>query len=708
MYGSAGAGGAGGGPYYHASSSGYPPYSGAAAAYAGPPTTPTPTPPPPQWPVSYQNQKQPGGSAVKRARRGAQAQLRRWWDAALSGGGKRRRQGGGAPSPPPDPNAWLSRLCFFAVAVAYKTPWTAVSSLLGQLADLHGPRVLLGLNLAYFLPSIPVLLSHASSAGGSGSGSGSDGGGNTPTTTTSSSSFESRLGVPTAAALRLFLGLGGLAAVSALLMPALCSASGAGAALLLLLATSALGALYGVAFGASYSLAARRCAPQGATVALSTGFVACGAVVLAADVAIKQGAPDYTRDGLKALFGVVAGTCMVGALASAVLLRRHWDDLEGDGGGAGGAGAEAADAAAPPPSLSSSSPWLSRLRALASSPAAVRSAVRVALLLPPRGGGGGGGTKPRLMVGVPTPMTTGPAAAGPSSSSSASASTFGVSSPSHGVRHRALGAESMALMTSAADGGGKRGAALGGRRSGGGSLGGGGGADASALPVVSASAAAAASGHGNNNNNNNNMHQNQQGGGAGLVARFMKTSVVDPALAATARRAAPAALALALSVGTSMLAFPFFTYTHSGGSLGRSLPQALFYARLAGDVGGRVLTPRLGVAGPRSLVAWSLAKTALLLPLLLALLRPWLAGGDCGLCAAVFGYWALSGAVNTSAYVVAPQLVPRHGRAQAGALMALVFQAACFAGLAAAAVLQAVVPDRGGGGGGGSTTVRNA
>jgi hypothetical protein len=301
------------------------------------------------------------------------------------------------------------------------------------------------------------------------------------------------------------------------------------------------------------------------------------------------------------------------------------------------------------------------------------------------------------MMGVPQTTTT----AGPSSSSTsaASSSAFGVSSPSHGVRHRALGAESMALMTSAADG--KRGVALGGRQSGGGSLG---GADASALPVVSASAAAAAaSGHGINKHQ---QHQHQNQGGTGLIARLKNS--VDPALAATARRAAPAALALALSVGTSMLAFPFFTYTHSGGALGRSLPQALFYARLAGDVGGRVLTPRLGIAGPRSLVAWSLAKTALLLPLLLALLKPWLAGGDYGLCAAVFGYWALSGAVNTSAYVVAPQLVPQHRRAQAGGVMALVFQAACFLGLAAAAVLQAVVPDDSNGGGGGSTTVKNS
>lgn len=692
MYGAGGGGGgpgAGPPPHNTNNNNGYP--GGGAfggGAFGAGPTTTTATaqtpPPPPQWPVSYsQGQRTRPASPVKRA----QGQLRRWWDAALSGGGKRRRRAAAAAPPPPDKTPrdddddddWLSRLCFFAIAVAYKTPWTAVSSLLGQLAELHGPRVLLGLNLAYFLPSIPVLLAHAAAAGG-GAGGSIGGGGINNHTPSFYASFEARAGVPTSAALRLFFGLGGLAAVSALLMPALCAASGARAAALLLLATAGLGAMYGVAFGASYSLAARRCAPRGATVALSTGFVACGAVVLAADVGIKRGAPAYTREGLSALFGgVVAGTCLAGALASAVLLRRHWDELEADDGGGGGGGGEQEAAAAVPPSSSSS--WRQRLRVLSSSPAAAaaaaRSAVRVTLLLPPRGGGRG--NRPTTTMGVPR----GADAAGPSSSPSA----FGVSSPSHGaamMRHRALGAESMALMTGARRAGGAGGS------SGGGFLAAT-AADASALPLVSAAAAADYSG---------GEKLGRQQPFLRRLAAALTPPPVDPSLAATARRAAPAALALALSVGTSMLAFPFFSFSNSGGALGRSLPQALFYARLAGDVGGRVLTPRLGISGPRSLAGWALAKTLLLPLLLAALLRPWLAGGDYGLCAAVFGYWALSGAINTSAYVVAPQLVPSHKRAQAGGLMALVFQFSCFAGLMGAAVLQLFVPDDGGGGSG--------
>lgn len=47
--------------------------------------------------------------------------------------------------------------------MAYKIPWTAISSLLHQLnARYAEPRVLLWLNLAYFLPSLPSLLLHSS------------------------------------------------------------------------------------------------------------------------------------------------------------------------------------------------------------------------------------------------------------------------------------------------------------------------------------------------------------------------------------------------------------------------------------------------------------------------------------------------------------------------------------------------------------------
>ena len=49
-------------------------------------------------------------------------------------------------------------LAHHTAQVAYKVPWTAISSLITELSARYGPGVLLRLNLAYFLPSIPVLL----------------------------------------------------------------------------------------------------------------------------------------------------------------------------------------------------------------------------------------------------------------------------------------------------------------------------------------------------------------------------------------------------------------------------------------------------------------------------------------------------------------------------------------------------------------------
>jgi hypothetical protein len=43
--------------------------------------------------------------------------------------------------------------------VSFKVPWTAISSLLGQFSkQFNRPAILLQLNLAYFLPSMPMLL----------------------------------------------------------------------------------------------------------------------------------------------------------------------------------------------------------------------------------------------------------------------------------------------------------------------------------------------------------------------------------------------------------------------------------------------------------------------------------------------------------------------------------------------------------------------
>jgi hypothetical protein len=147
-----------------------------------------------------------------------------------------------------------------------------------------------------------------------------------------------------------------------------------------------------------------------------------------------------------------------------------------------------------------------------------------------------------------------------------------------------------------------------------------------------------------------------------------------PGMLAVAAATAPAAAALLASVGSSMLAFPFFSYAPPTGRLGHHISQALFYSRLGGDIAGRLVPPSLQArTGPR-LLAWAGLKAALLPWLVPALLRPARAGGDLGLLALVGLNWAMSGYINTGAILVAPTLVAPAQRGRVGGFMALSFQ----------------------------------
>lgn len=58
-----------------------------------------------------------------------------------------------------------------------------------------------------------------------------------------------------------------------------------------------------------------------------TGFVSCGVVVLLADLALKPHMAYYTPAALNRLFQVAAAQTLVGLLSAALLLRRHWRRL---------------------------------------------------------------------------------------------------------------------------------------------------------------------------------------------------------------------------------------------------------------------------------------------------------------------------------------------------------------------------------------------
>lgn len=155
----------------------------------------------------------------------------------------------------------------------------------------------------------------------------------------------------------------------------------------------------------------------------------------------------------------------------------------------------------------------------------------------------------------------------------------------------------------------------------------------------------------------------------------------------------PVALALSVSVGTSMLLFPLFTRFRSAGALGdMMLPVVLFWVRAFADIGGRLL-PKL-VRGPppspRALLSLAVARL-LLLPLPL-----WRIAGslpaplqsDGLLMGYVAVQWLGSGAVSAWSFLLVPRMVAPELAVQAAGVMTLVFNCACLGGLLLAVPLQ--------------------
>jgi hypothetical protein len=151
-----------------------------------------------------------------------------------------------------------------------------------------------------------------------------------------------------------------------------------------------------------------------------------------------------------------------------------------------------------------------------------------------------------------------------------------------------------------------------------------------------------------------------------------------------------------------------------------ALLQVLFYARLAGDILGRLMPHWLHLRSSSSVLAAGAAKAALLALLIPAMLQPGLVGGDVQLTSLIAVNWWMSGYINTGAYLLAPRLAAEAAaagrlqkaaglqgssssskgsggggaasvKARAGGIMALAFQASCFMGLLGAWALQSTV-----------------
>jgi hypothetical protein len=143
--------------------------------------------------------------------------------------------------------------------------------------------------------------------------------------------------------------------------------------------------------------------------------------------------------------------------------------------------------------------------------------------------------------------------------------------------------------------------------------------------------------------------------------------------------------------------------------------QVLFYARLAGDILGRLMPHWLHLHSSGSVLAAGACKAALLVLLIPSMLHPQLVGGDVQLALLIAANWWMSGYINTGAYLLAPRLAAQAAaagrfqkaassgaggskgsgdggaasvKARAGGIMALAFQASCFLGLLGAWALQ--------------------
>jgi len=175
--------------------------------------------------------------------------------------------------------------------------------------------------------------------------------------------------------------------------------------------------------------------------------------------------------------------------------------------------------------------------------------------------------------------------------------------------------------------------------------------------------------------------------------------------------------------------------------------QVMFYARLMGDILGRMVPPSWQLRSSKAVLAAAFLKTKLLLVLVPGILQPSLVGGDLALCVLVAANWFMSGYINTGAYLLAPRLAtlevqgPAAGglglwrlcgfgrrrarlaagkvhsggvgegqgrpggalgrvgaaalRSKAGAVMSFCFQASCFMGLLGAWVVQELLHSSG-------------
>ncbi|MEW5307939.1 MAG: hypothetical protein WDW36_010307 [Sanguina aurantia] len=185
---------------------------------------------------------------------------------------------------------------FFFISNAFMITWVLITSELGYYSKLFGPQVLLQLNVAFYLPSIPVLIISGQLE----------------------QALQARLGPASSMMLRLNFGLGGCLAVCAAFpfLPETLT--------VLMGVVVLLGTLSAVAFSTAYQLVSNFRAAD--CISLGIGGAGSGPVVLLIQLLLRVG-PRPARWQWVAMFEVAAGMAMLGLLSSLSLFTQYWSLL---------------------------------------------------------------------------------------------------------------------------------------------------------------------------------------------------------------------------------------------------------------------------------------------------------------------------------------------------------------------------------------------
>ena len=185
----------------------------------------------------------------------------------------------------------------FILSVSYTAVWLAIGSQLSYLRLTYGPRVFLHINIAYYAPSIPLLLLESVFNG----------------------MVEARNGVASSILMRGTVGLCGYGMLT-FLFPYIPDDSQT----FLLWLVAGIGMCSSLAFSASYQLGARFTSV--AVVALGMGGSASGPLVLVLELLFGIGAhPSF--DQFLVLFSLLTILAAAGIWCLASLLMPHWEEV---------------------------------------------------------------------------------------------------------------------------------------------------------------------------------------------------------------------------------------------------------------------------------------------------------------------------------------------------------------------------------------------